>query len=448
MRKIRIGSGAGFSDDGLFPALELMKKGDLDYISFECLAERTIAIAQQQKKRDPSKGYNGQLEFRMKHVLPLAQKNGIKVITNMGAANVEAAVAATAEIARELGLKGLKIAGVLGDDILPMLDRYQDLPIMETGQRLGDFDRPLVSANVYLGSDGIVEALKQGADVVITGRCNDAALFLAPLIHEFGWSTDELLGTGTLVGHLLECSAYITGGNYCIPGVKEAPELWNLGYPIAEVFENGDIFLSKLPDTGGALNRHTCIEQLLYEIHDPARYIVPDCVADFSGVDFVEVGKDCVQVIGATGYPRTDTLKVSIGYTDGVIGITETSFGGPYWKECCDLYFEIARRNWARLGLQAEEAQFSIIGYNSLCPDVEHMGFDVRGIPEGRGRIAVRAKDRETAAALVKEANGGLGCPAGATLFSQQVKDVLAVLSLLIPRADVSHSVIYQEVDR
>lgn len=446
MRSIRIGGGAGYSDDSLWPALELMRKGNLDYIGFECLAERTIAIAQQQKLADPRKGYNSQLEFRMEHVLPLAKEKGVKVVTNMGAANVEAAVEATRKVAEELGITGLKIAGVVGDNVFHLLDRYRDLPVFETGERFGDLDREVVSANAYLGIGGIVEALDRGADVVITGRCNDAALFLGPLVHEFGWATDDLYGKGTLVGHLMECSAYVTGGYFCVPGKKDVPDFWNIGYPIAEVFENGDTFLTKLPDAGGRVDRQTCTEQLLYEIHDPANYIVPDCVADFSKVDFIEVGKDRVQAIGATGKPKTDTLKVSVGYRDSFIGTSELSFGGPGWKERCDLYFDAAQKIWDHLGLKPDEVQFSIIGYNSICPDVEHMDFDLSRIPEVRARIAVRTKDQKTALALLKEANPGLACPAGTSMLSMSVKEALAILSLLIPREDVPFHVMYQEV--
>jgi len=214
MKKIRIGSGAGYAGDRLEPSLELIEKGGLDYIAYECLAERTIAIAQQAKLKDPTKGYNGLLEYRMNAALPLAYKHKVKIITNMGAANPRAAVEVVKRIALEHGIKGIKIAAVSGDDVFPRLDRYRDVTVWETGRPLSELDGEIVSANAYLGAEGIVEALRQGADVVITGRVSDPALFLAPLMYEFGWKADDwdLLGKGTVIGHLLECGGQATGG--------------------------------------------------------------------------------------------------------------------------------------------------------------------------------------------------------------------------------------------
>lgn len=317
MRTIRIGSGAGFSNDRVEPGIELLEKGQLDYFCLECLAERTIAIAQKEKNLDPNIGYNPYLAYRMKKILPIAAEKHVKVITNMGGANVQKAVEKTAEIARSAGISGLKIVGVLGDDIFDRLDRYADYPIFETGERLGDLKNK-VAANAYLGCAGIVQALKDGADIVITGRCSDPALFLGPLVYEFNWPMDnyDLMGKGTVVGHLLECSGQVSGGNFCVPGYKDVEDLWHLGFPYADVSEDGTIEISKLEGTGGRVDVQTCSEQLIYEIHDPSSYYTPDCVADFSQVAFEQVGKDRVRVTGATGRPRTDTLKVSVGYKD------------------------------------------------------------------------------------------------------------------------------------
>ena len=213
MKKIRIGSGAGYAGDRIEPAIELMKKGNLDYIIFECLAERTIAIGQQQKLKDPSKGYNELLEYRMKHVVPLCKEKKIKVITNMGSANPISAAKIVKQIAENLGIKGLKIAAVLGDDIFTNIDKYMNYKILETGENLESIKSQIVSANAYIGTQGIIEALKNGADIVITGRVADPSLTLAPLIFEFGWDKEnyELLGKGTLAGHLLECAGQVTG---------------------------------------------------------------------------------------------------------------------------------------------------------------------------------------------------------------------------------------------
>ena len=241
MKTIRVGSGAGYAGDRLEPALELIEKGNLDYISFECLAERTIAIGQQAKLKDPTKGYNGLLEHRMEKALPLCWKHKVKLITNMGSANPEAAAAKCVEIAKKHGLTGMKIACVTGDDLLPMIDKYQDSIVWETGEPLSQLPGEIVSANAYLGMDAIIEALEKGADVVITGRVSDPAIFMAPIVYEFGWARDDWdkLGKGTMIGHLLECGGQVTGGYYAAPGNKDVPCVGHLGFPIVEVSEDG-----------------------------------------------------------------------------------------------------------------------------------------------------------------------------------------------------------------
>ena len=234
MKTIRIGAGAGYSGDRIEPAVELAEKGQLDYLIFECLAERTIALAQQAKLKDPKAGYDPLLEARMRAVLPACQRNGVTVITNMGAANPESAAEKTREIAQELGLAGLKIASVSGDDVLAAV-QASDLQILENGQSIRTLDGKMVSANAYLGVAPILEALAGGADVIITGRVADPALFLAPQIHEFGWALDDWsrLGKGTLVGHLLECAGQVTGGYFADPGFKDVANLARLGFPMA-----------------------------------------------------------------------------------------------------------------------------------------------------------------------------------------------------------------------
>ena len=306
MKKIRIGSGAGYAGDRLEPALEMIKKGSIDYIGFECLAERTIAIAQKAKLADPNKGYNGLLEYRMDKVLPLCHKHKVKIITNMGAANPQSAVDVVCKIAKEKGIKGLKVAAVYGDDVLDNLDKYKDITVWETGRPLSELDG-IISANAYMGIEGIVEALKNDADIVITGRVSDPALFLAPLVYEFGWDLNnyDLLGKGTLIGHLLECGGQATGGYYSDPGKKDVDELWNLGFPIAEVSENGEFIITKTEGSGGIVSKDTLTEQLMYEIHDPTTYLTPDCIADFSNVKFTQKNKNIVEV----QYSRRNSIK-------------------------------------------------------------------------------------------------------------------------------------------
>ncbi len=281
MKKIRIGSGAGYAGDRIEPAVELMEKGNLDYIIFECLAERTIAIGQKDKLADPSKGYNQLLEARMNKILKLAKENHIKVITNMGSANPLAAMDKTIEIAKSLGVTGLKIAAVTGDDIFPQIDQYYDNSVLELDCKLGDIRDSLLSTNVYLGCDGILEALKNGADIIITGRVSDPALSIAPLVYEFGWNINDnpdQMGQAVLVGHLLECAGQVTGGYYADPGFKDVPDLDRLGFPLIEIDETGHFTVSKVEGSGGLVCEDTCKEQMIYEIHNPEAYLTPDAM--------------------------------------------------------------------------------------------------------------------------------------------------------------------------
>src|SRR3954470_2195006 len=316
MRTIRIGSGAGYSGDRIEPALELAEKGEIDFLVFECLGERTVALAQQARMKNPEAGFDPLLDERMRAVLPLCAAKGIKVVTNMGAANPQAAARKTAEIANTLGLS-LRIAAVIGDDVLDAC-KNGDLPIMEFDGTIKQLGNKLLSANAYLGAEPIADALNAGADIVITGRASDPALFLAPMIHAFGWAMDDwnLLGQGTVAGHLLECAGQITGGYFADPGYKDVPDLARLGFPIGEVGEDGSLVVTKVAGSGGAVTAQTCKEQLLYEVHDPTKYFQPDVVADFSQVKVEEIGPDRVRVSGGRGTKRTATPKVSRRYVD------------------------------------------------------------------------------------------------------------------------------------
>jgi hypothetical protein len=248
----------------------------------------------------------------------------------MGSANPVAAAERTAEVARELELRGLKVAAVTGDDVLDAV-RAGDYALDEAGEPVASLGNRLISANAYLGAGSIVEALARGADVIITGRAADPAMFLAPLVHEFGWSMEDWtrLGRGTVVGHLLECAGQITGGYFADPGFKDVPDMARLGFPIAEVTEDGTTVITKVPGSGGLVTTATCKEQLLYEVHDPARYLQPDVVADFSGVAMTEAGPDRVRIEGGDGRRRTGTLKVSVGYIDSYVGEGQISYAGP-----------------------------------------------------------------------------------------------------------------------
>ena len=447
MKKIRIGSGAGFGNDRFLPAVDLLRDGELDFLCLECLAERTVAMAQQ-KLMNPDKGYNSYLVRRMEPLLPLAFKKHVKIITNMGGANVKKAVEKLAEIAEKHQLKGLKIIGVEGDDVFENLKKYEDLPLMEREGCLRDIAEP-VAANAYVGCEPIVEALKRGADVVITGRCADPALFLAPLVYSFGWDMKDydMMGRGTVVGHLLECADQVSGGNFAIPGEKDVERLWDIGFPYADVLEDGTAYISKVAGTGGRVDVQTCTEQLVYEIHDPTKYLTPNCVADFSHVRLEPDGPDRVKVTGATGYERPETLKVSVGYKDGYIGSAGLSYGGHKCYERAVLAAKtletIIRRDYC-----TDELKVDIIGYNSLFPREYELGYPGGVEPlELRVRVAARARDRETLELIANEVDAlTIGGPANCGGLARNIKELVAVLSILIPREDIRFSYIETEV--
>jgi acyclic terpene utilization AtuA family protein len=444
MRTIRIGAGAGYSGDRIEPAVELAERGRLDYLVFECLAERTIALAQQARQADPDAGFDALLAERFNAVLRPCVANKVAIITNMGAANPIGAARAAAGIARDMGISGLKIAAVSGDDVTHAM-RRRDLPLIETQGRVADIAERIVSANAYLGAEPIVAALAGGADVVITGRVSDPALFLAPLVHEFHWAWDDWdrLGKGTVVGHLLECAGQITGGYFADPGYKDVPDLARLGFPLAEVGEDGAAVIGKLPGTGGTVSVKTCKEQLLYELHDPARYYQPDVVADFSKVQFDEVGPDRVAVSGGTGRPRPDTLKVTIGYCDGYVGEGQFSYAGAGALARARLALEIVAERLRLTGVATTELRLEIIGVDSV-----HRGALVGSSPEpqeARIRVIGRTATLKDAVRIGNEVETlWLNGPAGGGGAWKSAREVIAAVSTLIPRSEVEAHVSYE----
>jgi hypothetical protein len=434
VRTIRIGSGAGYSGDRIEPAIELAEKGDIQYLVFECLGERTVALAQQARMKDSDGGYDPLLEERMRAVLLVCAAKGIKIVTNMGAANPEAAARKTAEIAKALGLSSLKVAAVVGDDVLDAC-KAGDLPIMEFDGTIKQLGNRLLSANAYLGAEPMAQALAAGADIVITGRASDPALFLAPMIHAFGWAMDDwnLLGQGTFAGHLLECAGQITGGYFADPGYKDVAGLARLGFPIGEVGEDGSLVVTKVAGSGGAVTAQTCKEQLLYEVHDPARYFQPDVVADFSQVRIEEVGPDRVRVSGGRGAKRTDTLKVSVGYVDSYIGEGQISYAGPGALARGRLALEIVRERLKLTDVAASELRFELVGVDSLHgPEVSARANEPY---EVRVRVSGRTENLREAIRIGNEVetlytNG----PAAGGGAWKSARDVVAVASVLLPR--------------
>ena len=437
MTTIRIGSGAGYSGDRIEPAVELAEKGDIQYLAFECLAERTIALAQQQKMKNPEAGYDPLLEPRMRAVLAICKARGIKIITNMGAANPQAAARKTAKIARELGIHDLKVAAVAGDDVLEAC-KQGDYAFLEIEGRISGLGNRVLSANAYLGAGPIVRALEAGADVVITGRVGDPALFMAPLIHEFGWAMDDWdkLGKGVLVGHLLECAGQVTGGYFADPGFKDVEGLARLGFPIGEVSADGNVVITKVAGSGGAVTEATCKEQLLYEVHDPANYIQPDVIADFSQVTIRQLGPDRVSVSGATGKPATPTFKTSVGYIDSYIGEGQMSYAGPGALPRAKLALEIVRQRLELCGVRLTESRFDLIGATALHGEALAQGHDPY---EVRIRVTGRTDSLAEAVLVGNEVetlytNG----PAGGGGAFKSAREVIAVASVLVPKERAS----------
>lgn len=449
MKKIRIASGAGYAGDRIEPAIDVIKNGNIDYIAFECLAERTIAIAQAEKLKDPNKGYNGLLEERFNEILSLCAEKKIKIITNMGAANPIAAIKKIKELALSKKLKNLKLAAVIGDDISDNLTKYEENEILELGLKLKEIKENLISANVYLGVEGILEALKNKADIIITGRCADPSLFLAPLIYEFNWdiNNSNLMAKGIMIGHLLECGAQVSGGYYSTPGKDEVEDLWNVGFPIAEVFENGDVVITKTNTTSGKVTTDTCKEQLIYEVHNPAEYITPDGVANFTTISLKEIEKDKVFLTGATGSKRPKNLKVSIGYKDCFIGEAGISYGGSLAFEKAKSAAEVIEKRLEYRNLSFEEIRYDFIGYNSLYGNSISDKLKKSDYSEVRLRVAVRTKTKTEAKKIIDEVetlytNG----PSGGGGVSKAIEEVVSICSIFIPREDIKTEIIYEEV--
>lgn len=431
---LRIGAGAGYAGDRIPPAVELARHGQLDWLVFECLAERTIALAQLERHQQPDKGFDPLLADRMRAVLPTCLSQGTRILSNMGAANPLQAGHEVLRVADELGLTGVKVAVVQGDDVLQRLQ--QDglaLPLIDSDAPLASLQDRLISANAYLGADALLPALQTDAQVILCGRVADPALFLAPLVHRFGWAADDWarLGQGILVGHLLECAGQITGGYFADPGFKDVPNLARLGFPLAEVQANGDTVITKVAGSGGGVTAATCTEQLLYEIENPARYLQPDVVADFSQVRLAPDGPDRVRASGASGHPRPNTLKVTVGYHDGYIGEGQMGYAGPGCVARGQLALELVRQRLHDAGLGPLEARYELIGMNSLLPPAQ----STTEPTELRLRVAVRTPSRQQAQQVANEVEAlytnGPAAGGGAT---KSVREVVAAAAVLVPR--------------
>lgn len=369
-QKIRIASGQGFWGDLIDAPYHQVTKGQIDYLVMDYLAEVTMSILQKQKNKNPDLGYARDIPELMKRILPHCVQKNIKVITNGGGVNPVACANAIMEVAKELRIKNLKVGIVIGDDIKNRVEELiasgEDLKNMETGESIITIKDKILSANVYFGAFPIVEALEKGADIIITGRTTDTGLTLAPMIYEFGWKKNDidLLSAGTVAGHILECGAQSSGGNFS-GDWQSIPNMAEIGFPIAEAFPNGDVIITKHQNTGGRVSFETIAEQLVYEIGDPKNYITPDCIADFTSIQLRDLGDDRVLVTGVTGFPETEFYKVSCSYADGYSASASLTYCWPEALTKAKAGDQILRQRMENLNLKFEEIRTEFIGYNS-----------------------------------------------------------------------------------
>jgi len=437
-KTIRIGAGSAWWGDRIEPAALNAERGNLDYLSFETMAEATVSAAQVRKRRDPSfPGYDTYLDDRMRAVLPACLRRGTKIITNQGWINPEGAAERIVHWLRGLGARGVKVASVSGGMITDRVLELTDT-ILENGQSTATLAQNLVSAEVYLGAEPIVAALQQGASIVVSGRVADPSIFMAPMMYEFGWDAldHRRLGRGNGIGHLLECGAQVTGGYFADPGFKDVPDPWNLAFPIAEVDAEGNAVITKVEGTGGAVNLQTVKEQMFYEVHDPANYLTPDVVVDFTSAKLEQVGNDRVRVTDISGKPRTPMLKVSIGCIEGFIGEDLFFYAGPGALRRAQLAKRILEERFKIVGLQAEEIRIDFLGANAIHGA---MSPSTRSEPyEVAVRVAARTRTREEAIKVGREVDGmavsGVGMTGKRVPHQDRTREIIGVWSSLVPR--------------
>lgn len=436
MRTVRVGCGSANERDRPELAQQMIERGDLAYLGFDNLAERTLAFAQLRELQEPGTGHNPLLAERMRLILPRGLASGVRMAGNMGAANPARGAEVVHEVGVELGLPELSVAVVLGDDVLDLVrDGDLDLEFWETGSGIASLPGTVVSANAYLGAEPILRGLEAGADVVVTGRCADLSPYVAMLVHEFGWALDdwEHLAAGAVVGHLLECGRYVTGGAFVDPAYgKTVDGLDDLAFPLCEVRENGTAVLTKPNGTGGEISVATAKEQLLHEIHDPSSYLSPDVTLDMTGITARQVGPDRVEVQGARGRQRPETYKVVVGVDEGWIAEGEISFPGPGCVEKARQSAGIVRSRLARAGVEPEEIRVDLIGLDSIFGS---RSWTSEGDPpEVRLRIAGRAPEEEVAVQLARECEDLWFGPISGGGVRTSTRRVVGMYSTLVPR--------------
>ena len=451
-RVVRVASGQGFWGDWLEAPRRQVEGGHVDYLMLDYLAEVTMSILQKQKERDPKMGYARDFIGAMESVFPAVVERGVKVIANAGGVNPQACANAVIAAGEKMGLRGkFKVGVVTGDDLLSRIDELlaagHKLANMDTGEPLSSIRDRVLSANAYIGSTPIVEALERGANVVITGRSTDTALTMAPLRHEFKWAADDWdkLASGIIAGHILECGAQSSGGN-CLYDWRNIPDLANVGYPIADAISDGTFVITKHPNTGGRVSVQTVSEQLVYEMGDPHAYITPDVVADFTSIRVADAGENRVRVHGVTGGPPTPFLKVSIAYRAGYKAVGSLVYGWPDAMEKAQLADKVLRQRLDNLGLKFDQVLSEFVGATSTHG---HLAGDGHDAPEIQYRIGVRGPDKAAVERFTREIvplvlNG----PPSVTGFAggrPKVEEIVAYWPALIDKRAVTTHVDIQE---
>lgn len=452
---IRIASGQGFWGDLPNAPVNQAKKGPIDYLVMDYLAEVTMSIMQKQRMRNPEWGYARDFVSVVEQVLPEIKNDGIKVISNAGGVNPMACKDEILKIAKEKGYKDLKVAVVDGDDILDQIDELikegHTLNNMDNGKTISEVKDDLLSANVYFGCWPIVEALRTGADVIITGRVTDTGLTLAPMIHEFGWESDDFdkMAVGTIAGHIIECGAQVSGGNFT--DWEKVEDFTEIGFPIIEAYPNGDFYVTKHENTGGLISEMTVKEQLLYEIGDPSEYITPDVIADFTSIQVKETDKNRVKISGIKGHPDTPTYKVSASYNDGYKLSATLVYCWPDALKKAVKGAEILKSRAERLELEFDDFHSEYIGYNGnseipVTDEALKKDFDeiqLRVSLSGKSKKDLNRFGMEIAPLILTGPSGVTGFAGG----RPKASDVVAYWPALLDKKAVKPRVTLFEID-
>ncbi|MDH3786662.1 MAG: DUF1446 domain-containing protein, partial [Acidobacteriota bacterium] len=402
-RTLRIANGQGFWGDSIDAPERLIDEGPIDFLTLDYLAEVTMSIMQKLRRRDPEAGYATDFINLIQRTLPRLRERGIRIVANAGGVNPQACRRALLAVAREQGATGMRVGVVQGDDILDRLDEIVSsgvaLDNLDDGRPLSEIRDGILSANVYIGSFPVADALRQGADIVVSGRTTDPGLVLSPLIAKFGWGSDnlDLLAAGTVAGHIIECGAQCTGGNYSRWWEVEG---WDrLGYPVVECSEDGSFVVTKHEKTGGMVTVDTVAEQLVYEMGDPHRYITPDCVVDFTSIQLEQQGKDRVRVSGIRGADATETYKVSISYLEGYKATGQLTVSGPDALAKAKICAEALWGRLRRAGYEYDDTITEYVGVDSTHGDICPTG----SVNEVVLRVGVKDADRQRVDRFGKE---------------------------------------------